>query len=82
MMSMIGGAMRAFGETLTNEREVVIWHQRLMTEDPITLQEIGDRFGITRERARQNEAKMKKRLTAWLLEKLGDEVELSVELIA
>jgi RNA polymerase sigma-32 factor len=82
MMSMIGGAMRAFGETLTNEREVVIWHQRLMTEDPITLQEIGDRFGITRERARQIEAKMKKRLKAWLLEKLGDEVELSVELIA
>ncbi len=79
MMSMVTGAMRAFGETITNEREVVIWFSRLMSEDPLTLQEIGDRFGVTRERARQIEAKLKKRLKAYLLSTLGPEVELSVE---
>lgn len=80
MLSMVTGAMRAFGETITNERERVIWFERLMAEDPLTLQEIGDRFGVTRERARQIEAKLKKRLKSWLLDTLGHEVELSVEL--
>ena len=80
MLSMVTGAMRAFGETITNERERVIWFERLMAEDPLTLQDIGDRFGVTRERARQIEAKLKKKLKAYLLDTLGHEVELSVEL--
>ncbi len=81
MMTMITGAMRAFADTLTNEREIMIWHDRLMTEDPKTLEEIGQHFGVTRERARQIEAALKKKLKKYLLDHLGHEVELSVELI-
>ena len=81
MMSLVGGAMRAFGETLTNEREIRIWNERLMAEDPLTLQDIGTFYGVTRERARQIEAKIKKKLKTYLLEHLGAEVELSVEML-
>ncbi len=81
MMSLILGAMRAFADTITNEREVMIWNDRLMSEDPSTLEEIGSSFGVTRERARQIEAGLKKRLRKYLLDKLGHEVELSVEMI-
>ena len=81
MMALVGKAMHSFGETLTNEREVMIWKSRLMSEDPITLEEIGRNFGVTRERARQIEAALKKRLRTYLLDKLGTEVELSVELL-
>lgn len=81
MMGLVGGAMRAFGDTLTNEREVMIWSERLMAEEPLTLQQIGDHFDVTRERARQIEAKIKKKLKAYLLEHLGTEVELSVEML-
>mgnify|MGYP000182461368 CR=1 FL=1 len=80
MLQMVSGAMRRFGDTITNEREKVIWFDRLMSEDPLTLQEIGDQFGVTRERARQIEAKLKKKLKTYLLDNLGHEVELSVEL--
>ncbi len=81
MMSLITGAMRAFGDTLTNEREVKIWNERLMAEDPLTLEQIGQHFGVTRERARQIEAALKKKLRKYLLDNLGHEVELSIELI-
>ena len=81
MMSLVLGAMRAFADTLTNEREVMIWTERLLAEDPKTLEEIGGHFGVTRERARQIEAALKKRLRKYLLDKLGHEVELSVEMI-
>jgi RNA polymerase sigma-32 factor len=38
-----------------NDREAYIIKRRVMSENPETLQEIGDRFKITRERARQVE---------------------------
>ena len=38
-----------------NDREAYIIRHRVMSENPKTLQEIGDRFKITRERARQVE---------------------------
>lgn len=79
IMDLVSGAMRAFGETVTGERDTAIWFERLMSEDPKTLEEIGQRFGITRERARQIEAKLKDRLKRFLLERLGEEVELSVD---
>jgi len=79
MMHLVTGAMRSFGETIENPREQIIWNQRLMSEDPLTLEEVGQQFGVTRERVRQIEARMKQRLKAHLLSELGAEVELSVE---
>lgn len=43
-------------------REQYIITQRLMTDNPLTLQEIGDHFNISRERARQLEARALKKL--------------------
>src|SRR5690606_36210953 len=36
-------------------RDTQIWDKRLVAEDPLTLQELGDLFGVSRERARQLE---------------------------
>ena len=33
-----------------------------MSEEPLTLQEIGDRYGVTRERARQLETRILQKL--------------------
>ncbi|MEN6466702.1 MAG: sigma factor-like helix-turn-helix DNA-binding protein, partial [Syntrophaceae bacterium] len=38
-----------------NERERFIIQNRIMADNPLTLQDIGDKFNITRERARQIE---------------------------
>ncbi len=43
-----------FRKTL-NERELYIFEHRIMTDEPMTLQAIGDHFNISRERARQIE---------------------------
>ena len=53
----IAGAL----EKLT-DRENYIIRRRVMADDPETLQEIGDRFNITRERARQIEKEALKKL--------------------
>lgn len=63
--------MEEFAKTL-DERERFIFEKRLTADDPMTLQEIGDRFGISRERARQIEAKLVKSLRQRLRERMPD----------
>ncbi len=41
-----------------NERDLFIFKNRILADEPVTLQDVGDKFGITRERARQLEAKV------------------------
>src|SRR5690606_37662514 len=41
-----------------NEREIFLLEKRLLAEDPITLQDFGNRYGVTREAARQLEVRL------------------------
>ena len=45
-----------------NARERFILDNRILTDEPVTLQEIGDKFHITRERTRQVEAGLKRKI--------------------
>jgi RNA polymerase sigma-32 factor len=54
------------------ERERAILDERILAEEPLTLQALGDRFGTTREAARQAEARLMTRLKSFLSEALGD----------
>jgi RNA polymerase sigma-32 factor len=65
-----------FEDELTDEKEQEIFRARLLSEDPITLQEIGERFGISRERVRQIETRLKKKLREFLKKQAGD-IELA-----
>jgi RNA polymerase sigma-32 factor len=64
-----------FGKTLKG-KDKVIYERRLeplmRDEDPVTLQEIGDEFGITRERVRQIEVRVKKRFAEYLRQQVPD----------
>jgi RNA polymerase sigma-32 factor len=47
-------------------KELEIFNARLRAEDPETLQDIGVRFGISRERVRQIETRLKRRLKEFI----------------
>ena len=59
-----------------SERDAAILDARLLSEEPATLQELGDRFGITREAVRQAEKKLTERLAEHLRAQLGEEAVL------
>jgi RNA polymerase sigma-32 factor len=46
---------RALG--VLNERERIIFEERRLKDDPITLEELAERFGVSRERVRQIEVR-------------------------
>ena len=54
------------------DKELEIFNRRLLTDDPETLQEIGERFGISRERVRQIETRLKNRLRDFIRGKAAD----------
>jgi RNA polymerase sigma-32 factor len=54
-----------FEETL-NDKERKILTERLLAEEPKTLQEVADQYGLTRERARQIEVKVIQKLREFL----------------
>jgi len=59
------GRLAAYRQQLEG-RDAVIWDNRLVAEEPMTLQELGDIFGVSRERARQLQVRILKRLAKFL----------------
>jgi len=55
-----------------NEKELYILERRLLSESPETLQEVGKKFEISRERVRQIETRVLKRLKEYLKKELPD----------
>ncbi|MEM7138090.1 MAG: RNA polymerase factor sigma-32 [Myxococcota bacterium] len=65
--------IQEFGTTLEG-KEATIFEKRLVAEEPKTLQALGDEFGVSRERVRQIEKRLLKKLKEYLREELGDSV--------
>jgi RNA polymerase sigma-32 factor len=60
-----------FAATLT-DKEREIFRSRLLTDEPITLAEVGQQFGISRERVRQIETRLKRRLKEFIKARASD----------
>lgn len=54
------------------ERELEIFNRRIFSDNPATLQEIGDRYGISRERVRQVEKNIIKKIRAYFKQEIPD----------
>ena len=67
--------LESFAAEISDEKERYIFEHRLLPpegREPMTLQEIGDRYHLTRERARQIEAKLVRRLRDQMKEEIPD----------
>jgi len=73
--SILSEKLHAFGATL-RDRDLEIFRDRLLNEEPATLVQIAERFGVTRERVRQIEERLKRRLRQYLEGELGDAVQI------
>lgn len=59
-------------ESQLNERELFILEHRTLSDEPMTLQDIGTHFRVTRERTRQIEAALMRKLARAMPELEGD----------
>jgi RNA polymerase sigma-32 factor len=68
-----------FADTLS-ERERIILKQRLIADEPRTLQQIADRYGISREAIRVAEKKLMAKIKSYMIESFGDVREIEFNL--
>jgi RNA polymerase sigma-32 factor len=74
--AMVAERLVDFRTTLAG-KELIIFEKRLAADEPLTLQELGDEFGVSRERVRQLEARLAGKLRKYLQAELGDAVGAS-----
>lgn len=75
LQALLKDKLGRFRKTLEGkDKELAIFDERLVADDPLTLQELGDRFGISRERVRQLEQRLTGRLREFLRDEMGDAV--------
>ena len=66
---MVKARVAEFAKDLKPSDKAILY-DRLMTDEPLTLSEIGEKHGVTREAVRQAEARLKKKLKEYLEEKI------------
>ncbi len=71
MESLLHEKIAQFRTHMT-ERELEIFDKRIFSESPVTLQEIGDKYGISRERVRQVEKNVVKRMREYFKKEIPD----------
>jgi RNA polymerase sigma-32 factor len=76
LQALLKDKLAEFRQTLVGkEKDVAIFDMRLVADDPLTLQDLGDKFGISRERVRQLEQRLLARLRDYLKREMGDATE-------
>ncbi len=74
---ILGQKIRDFTRTL-KAKEVFLLENRLMADEPLTLQEAGDRLKISRERARQIEKRVVDKLRIFLRDQFPDLEDIQI----
>ena len=73
LSEMLQERLEEFRKTLQG-KDVAIFDKRVVADEPLTLQELGDEFGVSRERVRQLEARLMGKLREHLRSTMGDAV--------
>ena len=76
LQSLLKDKLGEFRKTLDGkEKDLAIFDLRLISDDPLTLQDLGNKFSISRERVRQLEQRLLGRLRDFLKREMGDATE-------
>ena len=73
--AQVRAELERFSETLEDEREQLIWQHRLASPAPLSLTELGQQFGVSKQRVAQVETRIKRRLKSSLSEGIGAETD-------
>jgi RNA polymerase sigma-32 factor len=71
MESLLNEKIAQFRTQMT-DRELEIFDKRIFSDSPVTLQEIGDKYGISRERVRQVEKNVVKKMRDYFKKEIPD----------
>lgn len=77
LRARLGDITARFRATLKDDRERALWDEHLLAEEPVSLSELGARFGVSKQRMGQVVNAMKERFRLALAEDFGPDVDVS-----
>ena len=66
-----------FEKGLTNERDLAVWQEHLMSSEPASLVELGARYGVSKQRMGQLATRLKRSFRRHVIDTLGPHSQLS-----
>ncbi len=66
-----------FEKNLNNQRDKAIWNEHLISNDPLSLVELGARFGVSKQRMGQLATRLKRSFRRHVIDELGPHTQLS-----
>lgn len=76
LSSQIQAAIDGFGDQIEDPRNRAIWYERMIAEEPRSLLNLGEEWGVSKERIRQVEVQIRSTFKEYLLAQMGDDVEI------
>jgi len=73
---VIKDLMKRFDEGLDNERDRAIWREHLIANEPVSLVELGARYGVSKQRMGQLATRIKRAFRRHIIDELGPQTQL------
>ncbi len=77
MQEFISGLIVRFSETIENPRDRDVWTKHLISNDPLTLVELANQYGVSKQRMGQLATKLKRAFRRHVVDELGPDTQLS-----
>jgi RNA polymerase sigma-32 factor len=73
---VIANLTKRFADTLENERDRAIWTEHLVAAEPRSLVELGERYGVSKQRMGQLATRIKRAFRRHIIDELGPSTQL------
>jgi RNA polymerase sigma-32 factor len=73
---VIKDLMKRFDEGLDHERDRAIWREHLIANEPVSLVELGARYGVSKQRMGQLATRIKRAFRRHIIDELGPQTQL------
>lgn len=74
---VIKNLISSFEETLKDKRDLAIWRENLIANDPVNLVDLGKRYGVSKQRMGQLAIRLKRAFRRHIIDELGPKTQLS-----
>lgn len=76
MRDLMQGLVRRFEETIDDERDLAVWREHLVSDDPVSLVDLGKRYGVSKQRMGQLATRLKRAFRRHVIDELGPHTQL------
>ena len=73
---VLADLMAHFKDTLDNDRDRAVWMEHLVAHEPLSLVELGARYGVSKQRMGQLATRIKRSFRRHIIDELGPDTQL------